>query len=240
MQQIMVTNTRYQRIVEMLNRRQPDLTMIMDGVHKTHNLAAIARTCDAVGIGWIHAVSPDGYLHLGHKRASGTEKWVAVASHANIEDAYRHLKREGFTIVAAVLRADALEFDQIDYTRPTAIAVGNELDGLSGEALDGADACVRIPVQGAVESLNVSVATALILYEAMRQRRAVGFYERRRISDEDFTRLAVCSSDLAAVALRERLGEAVDSIITFSDGYPARQNSGPVCSAQPQLLSVRA
>jgi len=186
----MVTNTRYQRIVEMLNRRQPDLTMIMDGVHKTHNLAAIARTCDAVGIGWIHAVSPDGYLHLGHKRASGTEKWVAVASHANIEDAYRHLKREGFTIVAAVLRADALEFDQIDYTRPTAIAVGNELDGLSGEALDGADACVRIPVQGAVESLNVSVATALILYEAMRQRRAVGFYERRRISDEDFTRLA--------------------------------------------------
>jgi len=190
MQQIMVTNTRYQRIVEMLNRRQPDLTMIMDGVHKTHNLAAIARTCDAVGIGWIHAVSPDGYLHLGHKRASGTEKWVAVASHANIEDAYRHLKREGFTIVAAVLRADALEFDQIDYTRPTAIAVGNELDGLSGEALDGADACVRIPVQGAVESLNVSVATALILYEAMRQRRAVGFYERRRISDEDFTRLA--------------------------------------------------
>ena len=190
MQQIMVTNTRYQRIVEMLNRRQPDLTMIMDGVHKTHNLAAIARTCDAVGIGWIHAVSPDGYLHLGHKRASGTEKWVAVASHANIEDAYRHLKREGFTIVAAVLSADALEFDQIDYTRPTAIAVGNELDGLSGEALDGADACVRIPVQGAVESLNVSVATALILYEAMRQRRAVGFYERRRISDEDFTRLA--------------------------------------------------
>ena len=190
MQQIMVTNTRYQRIVEMLNRRQPDLTMIMDGVHKTHNLAAIARTCDAVGIGWIHAVSPDGYLHLGHKRASGTEKWVAVASHANIEDAYRHLKREGFTIVAAVLRADALEFDQIDYTRPTAIAVGNELDGLSGGALDGADACVRIPVQGAVESLNVSVATALILYEAMRQRRAVGFYERRRISDEDFTRLA--------------------------------------------------
>ena len=124
MQQIMVTNTRYQRIVEMLNRRQPDLTMIMDGVHKTHNLAAIARTCDAVGIGWIHAVSPDGHLHLGHKRASGTEKWVAVASHANIEDAYRHLKREGFTIVAAVLRADALEFDQIDYTRPTAIAVG--------------------------------------------------------------------------------------------------------------------
>ena len=190
MQQIMVTNTRYQRIVEMLNRRQPDLTMIMDGVHKTHNLAAIARTCDAVGIGWIHAVSPDGHLHLGHKRASGTEKWVAVASHANIEDAYRHLKREGFTIVAAVLRADALEFDQIDYTRPTAIAVGNELDGLSREALDGADACVRIPVQGAVKSLNVSVATALILYEAMRQRRAVGFYERCRISDEDFTRLA--------------------------------------------------
>ena len=190
MRQIVVTNTRYQRIVEMLNRRQPDLTIIMDGVHKTHNLAAIARTCDAVGIGWIHAVNRDGHLHLGHKRASGAEKWVAVATHASIADAYRHLKHEGFAIVAAVLRADALEFDQIDYTRPTAIAVGHELDGLSEEAVDGADTCVRIPVQGVVESLNVSVATALILYEAMRQRRAAGFYERRRISDEDFSRLA--------------------------------------------------
>jgi tRNA (guanosine-2'-O-)-methyltransferase len=185
-----VTVKRYRRIVEMLNRRQPDLTVIMEGVHKAHNLAAIARSCDAVGIGRIHAVSEDTGVHLGHKKASGTEKWVDVRVHATIESVCQQLQDEKFTIVAACIEADAKEYDQVDYTRPTAIVVGNELDGLTVRALDAADCIIRIPVYGMVKALNVSVATALILYEAMRQRRAAGFYGQRRISDADFVRLA--------------------------------------------------
>ena len=185
-----MTVERYRRIVEMLNRRQPDLTVIMDGVHKAHNLAAIARTCDAVGIGRIHAITDHSRIRLGHKKASGTEKWVDVSVHADVEDVCQELRDEKFRILAACAGADAQEYDQIDYTVPTAIVVGNELDGLSARAIDVADCSIRIPVYGMVESLNVSVATALILYEAMRQRRTAGFYENRRINDEEFVRLA--------------------------------------------------
>lgn len=174
----------------MLNRRQPDLTVIMEGVHKAHNLAAIARSCDAVGIGRLHAVSDQSGIRLGHKKASGTEKWVDVSVHADIRDVCQTLRREKFQILAAWVGIEAKEYDKVDYARPTAIVVGNELDGLSACAIDEADHTIRIPVYGMVESLNVSVATAVILYEAMRQRRAAGLYERRRISDEEFVKLA--------------------------------------------------
>ena len=174
----------------MLNRRQPDLTVIMDGVHKAHNLAAIARTCDAVGIGRIHAVSDHSGIHLGHKKAGGTEKWVDVSVHRDIEDVCQQLRDNNFQILAACIGMEAKEYDKVDYALPTAIVVGNELDGLSARAIDAADCSIRIPVYGMVESLNVSVATALILYEAMRQRRAAGLYEYRRINDEEFATLA--------------------------------------------------
>ena len=185
-----MTTERYHRIVETLNRRQPDLTVVMEGVHKAHNLAAIARTCDAVGIGRIHAVTASSQIRLGHKRAGGTEKWVDVALHADVADVCRQLRSDNFTIMAACVGVDAQAYEKIDYAQPTAILVGNELDGLSAKALNEADCRIQIPVYGMVESLNVSVAAALILYEAMRQRRSAGLYRQRRIGDEEFTRLA--------------------------------------------------
>ncbi|MFT4560678.1 MAG: tRNA (guanosine-2'-O-)-methyltransferase [Gammaproteobacteria bacterium] len=181
---------RFSRIVSTLQRRQPDLTIAMESLHKTRNLGAIARTCDAVGIGEIHAISSDPTnVTLGHKTAGGTEKWLLLQHHMTILGAYDEFRKMGFAILAAGLSDDAVDFRSVDYTQPTAIVVGSELDGLSNDASMQADQLIKVPLLGMVESLNVSVATGIILYEAARQREAAGQYESQRICDDDYHRL---------------------------------------------------
>ncbi|MBW1644782.1 MAG: tRNA (guanosine(18)-2'-O)-methyltransferase TrmH [Deltaproteobacteria bacterium] len=180
---------RFAKIAAVLRRRQPDLTVVMDNVHKPHNLAAIARTCDAVGIQEVHAVSADHGIRLTQRAASGCRKWITIRSHRSIADAYRELRRRGFRLYAAHLDDRARDFREIDYTAPTAIVVGAELDGLSPAAAAGSDGTLIIPLAGFVQSLNVSVATALILFEAYRQRQAAGFYDHCRLDGETYRRL---------------------------------------------------
>ena len=139
--------TRYARICEMLARRQPDLTVCMEQVHKPHNVSAIIRTADAVGVHEVHAVWPG-------------------------------LKGQGMQILASHLSDNAVDFREIDYTRPTCILMGQEKTGITQEALALADRDIIIPMIGMVQSLNVSVASALILYEAQRQRQNAGMYLR--------------------------------------------------------------
>jgi tRNA (guanosine-2'-O-)-methyltransferase len=183
-------NSRFERIAATLNRRQPDLTIAMENVHKTRNLGALARTCDAVGIGTIHAIAPDPTgIKLGHKTAGGTEKWMTLCHHQTTTSACEEFQRWGLNILAAGVGADAIDFRSIDYRQPTVVIVGSELDGLSNDALEKADQRIQIPLMGMVESLNVSVATGIILYEAARQRDAAGLYERRRIGDGEYNQL---------------------------------------------------
>ena len=161
----------------------------MENVHKTRNLGAIARTCDAVGIGRIHAIAPaNAPVHVGHKAASGTEKWVEVQRHSSTDDAFAVLRQAGFSIVAADVGPGTCDFREIDFVRPTALVLGSELDGLSATSLAAADARVQVPLVGMVESLNVSVAVGVTLYEALRQRELAGCYACRRIGDEEFCR----------------------------------------------------
>lgn len=183
-----MTPARERRIREVLSRRQPDLTVVMDRVHKPHNLAAIARTCDAVGVFELHAVPlPGAATRLRRdKAAGGAGKWLPLRRHADIGTAYRHLRRRGMQIYAAHDSAGAVDFRALDYTLPTAIVVGAELDGISEAAVADADGAVSVPMLGMTRSLNVSVAAAVILYEAQRQREAAGFYTARRLADDVF------------------------------------------------------
>lgn len=180
---------RYQRLSEVLNRRQPDLTVVMDNVHKPHNLAAITRTCDAVGILEAHAVSSSSSIRLSQKAAGGCKKWIAIKTHKTIQEAYSNLRQRGFKIYAAHFDSHARDFRQLDYTHPTAIVVGAELDGISAKAVDSCDGTINIPMVGLVQSLNVSVATALILFEAQRQRQAAGMYNSPRLGHHTYKRL---------------------------------------------------
>jgi len=174
----MPTDRRAARVFEVLARRQPDLTVLAEDVYKPHNLSAMLRSCDAVGIGTVHAVQPTGGVPTFQATSASAEKWVDLVVHEEVEAAIDALRGEGRQILAAHLSADARDYRDVDYVRPTAILFGNERSGVSERAAARADAHVVIPMLGMVRSLNVSVAAAVILFEAQRQRRAAGRYAR--------------------------------------------------------------
>ncbi|TPG57333.1 tRNA (guanosine(18)-2'-O)-methyltransferase TrmH [Ewingella americana] len=174
-----MTPERYARICEMLAARQPDLTVCMEEVHKPHNIAAVIRTADAVGVHEIHAVWPSSRMRTLVSSAAGSNSWVQVKTHQTIRDAVAKMKAKGMQVLATHLSDKAVDFRTIDYTRPTCILLGQEKTGITPEALTLADSDIVIPMAGMVQSLNVSVASALILYEAQRQRENAGMYQRQ-------------------------------------------------------------
>ena len=184
-----MTPERYQKLKNILNSRQPDLTVLMEELHKPRNFAAILRSCDAVGTLEAHAVAPDGIPFNRPKAAAGSTRWVKIRRHNTIAESVENLKARGMNIIAAHPSADALDFRDYDYTQATAIIMGSELEGLSDEALSMTDNVVVIPMQGMVQSLNVSVSAALILFEAQRQRQQAGLYNRRHIDDATYHKL---------------------------------------------------
>ncbi len=181
-----MTPDRFQRIQSVLATRQPDLTVCMEEVHKPNNVSAIIRTADAVGVHKVHAVWPkDGMRVLSHTSA-GARNWVELETHDNMVNAVNALKEQGMQVLATNLSDSAIDFRDVDYTKPTAIILGGEKNGITPEALALADQDIIIPMVGMVQSLNVSVASALILYEAQRQRQIAGMYdlEKTQLSDE--------------------------------------------------------
>ncbi len=168
----------------MLHNRQPDLTVVMDNVNKAHNLSAIIRSCDSVGIETIHAVSYRTSIYTEQKAAAGSSKWITMKLYPDIESVYAKLSGSGMQILVATNSNACLDFRAVDYTIPTALVVGAEWDGVSQEAIKGADIDITIPMLGMGESLNVSVATAVVLFEAQRQRSLKGMYHQPRIGKE--------------------------------------------------------
>jgi len=173
-----------------LDRRQPDLRVLLDGVHKPHNLSAVMRTCDAVGVMEAHAVPPTGGIPPLNHTAQGAQRWVKLHRHHDAVEGLRSLKAKGFALYAAHFSDQAMDFREPDYTRPTAIVLGTEKFGVSEEALAECDGEIVIPMAGMTQSLNVSVATALILYEAQRQRLAAGMVQPHPLDEEPWKTLA--------------------------------------------------
>jgi tRNA (guanosine-2'-O-)-methyltransferase len=174
----MATLDRQERLDRVLGQRQHDLTVFAESLQKPRNFSAIVRTCDAVGINQMHAVPGEEGLAIHWKTSQGAEKWVQVRAHETLLSGCRFLQERGFQLIAAHLSDSATDYRELDYTRPTALLVGTELFGVSEAALAEADRQVMIPMLGVTQSLNVSVACAIVLYEAMRQRQAAGMYDR--------------------------------------------------------------
>jgi len=184
-----MTPERFEKISTVLSRRQMDLTVLMEHVSTPHNLAAIARTCDAVGIFEAHAVTDLQQIELKQRAASGSRKWVQVRTYESLEPAFAVLRQQNMQILCAHFDQNAVDFRDVDYTKPTAIVLGAELTGISDEALSKADGSIIVPMFGMIQSLNVSVASALILYEAQRQRMEAGLYDIRHMNDQTFENL---------------------------------------------------
>lgn len=175
------TERRRQRIRLVLERRQSDLAVVLEDVHDLHNVSAVLRSCDAVGVLDVHVV----YVHeemphraFARQTSASAAKWMRIHKHASIAACYDELHRQRLSILTAALSATGRDLHALDLKQPTALVFGNEMRGASEEAIAQADGAFRIPMMGMVESLNISVACAVTLYEALRQRRSAGRYER--------------------------------------------------------------
>ncbi len=172
---------RYHRIKQVLEKRQPDLTVLTEDVHKPHNLSAIIRTCDAVGILDVHSINTTDDFPTFSQVSQGSDKWIFLHTHPDIQTAITHLKSQNVNIYAAHFSEQSLDYRDIDYTQPTAILLGAEKWGVSEQAANLVDGHIIIPMLGMVQSLNVSVAAAVILFEAQRQRLAKKMYDISRL-----------------------------------------------------------
>ncbi len=173
----MPTERRIKRMKEVLRNRQRDLAVVCENIHDPHNVSAILRSCDATGVGSVYLLySEEAFPQLGKKSSASARKWVDVHRYRRHDTLRSVLKEGGLTIYATHVSPTAKSIYEIDWTRPSAIIMGNEHRGVSEEALAIADETIHIPMFGMVESLNVSVATAVILYEICRQRMASGLY----------------------------------------------------------------
>lgn len=179
-----MTPERYSRITQVLNHRQPNLTVITDEVHKGRNISAIIRNCDAVGVDTMHVVRPKADYRHYNGTALGSHKQVDTVLHDSVVDAVTGLQEQNFQVVVAHLSDSALNYQDIDYTKATELLVGTENHGPSTTALELADVQITIPMVGMVGSYNVSVASAIILSEAYRQRKLSGLYDHVRWSKE--------------------------------------------------------
>lgn len=179
------TERRIARLRATLERRQSDLHLVLENVHDPHNVSAVLRTCDAVGVGAVHLVyTYETFPKIGRTSSASAYKWTTLERHDSIEACYDTLRSIGCRIYATDLTDRAEELYDIDLASPVAIVFGNEHRGVSEAASRLADGNLRIPMVGLIQSLNISVACAVTLYEAMRQRRAAGRYDAPTIAPD--------------------------------------------------------
>lgn len=166
-----MTKEREEKIKRVMKNRQKNLTVIFENIHDPHNVSAILRTCDAVGVGEVHLLyTTEPFPKLGKKSSASAKKWITVHKWKTHKECFTFLKKKKFSIVGTSLHSGSTELYDFDFTKRMALVMGNEHRGISDVALSFCDATLYIPMKGMIQSLNVSVAAAVILYEALRQR----------------------------------------------------------------------
>ncbi len=181
---------RTKKMEDVLARRQPDLTVVMENIHDPHNVSAMLRSCDAVGVMQVELLyTVEKFPRIGRKSSSSANKWLARRKHTSVEECYAALRSEGFKIYATRLDSDGCSLYDLNLKQRVALVFGNEHRGVSDEAARLADRNFHIPMMGMIQSLNVSVACAVTLYEALRQRLSAGDYGTRKLPPEEFREL---------------------------------------------------
>ncbi|MFP5238240.1 MAG: TrmH family RNA methyltransferase [Acidobacteriota bacterium] len=180
------TDNRKERILGVLARRQKDLTVVLNNIHDPHNVSAVLRSCDAFGVSEAHLLYTDTpFPTLGHKSSASAKKWVPLTRHKSAAEMVKGFRAKGMQVLSTGFGPQAKPLTEWDLSLPTAVIMGNEHDGVAEELAALAPDHIYIPMQGMVQSLNVSVATAVILYEAFRQRMAKGMYDEPGFTMEE-------------------------------------------------------
>ena len=161
---------RFKRIKSVLNRRIENLTVLVESVNKPHNLSAIIRSCDAAGVHQAHFLSKSRDMQTFNSTAQGSQKWVGIKNHDSTSAAISYLRKKDFILYGTSFNKKSIDYRELDFTKNTCFVLGSEKWGLSDELISQVDESIYIPMSGMVQSLNVSVAAAILLFEAVRQR----------------------------------------------------------------------
>jgi tRNA (guanosine-2'-O-)-methyltransferase len=191
-----MTPDRKKRIEEVLVRRQPDLTIVMENVFDPHNISAVMRTCDAVGIQDVYILNTKIPRHKkwGSKSSSSAAKWLTIHQFEDAETCFNALRLRYDKIYSTHLSSDSISLYDIDFTQRVALVFGNEHSGVSEEIRALCDGNFIIPQFGIIRSLNISVACAISIYEASRQKLLAGHYDAVRLSQHEYQKLYECWS----------------------------------------------
>ena len=181
-----MTPERSDRLTKVLNKRQPDLTVVLENVFDPHNISAVMRTCDAVGIQDIyilnHKIPP--HRKWSEKTSSSAAKWLTIHQFTDAEECFAALRKNYKKIYTTHLSSDAVSLHELNLVEPVALIFGNEHSGVSEEIIAMADGNFIIPQVGIIKSLNISVACAVSLYEAFRQKNNAGHYDEVKLEGE--------------------------------------------------------
>ncbi|MEP6584203.1 MAG: RNA methyltransferase [Ginsengibacter sp.] len=180
-----MTPERHNRLTSVLNKRQPDITVVLENVFDPHNVSAVMRTCDAVGIQDVYILNNRIPPHKkwGYRSSSTANKWLNIHQFTEAESCFKEIRKGYKHIYTTHLSEDSVEIFDLDFTESIALVFGNETFGVSEEILKFSDGNFIIPQVGIIKSLNISVACAVTLYEAFRQKKAKGHYLKSRISE---------------------------------------------------------
>jgi tRNA (guanosine-2'-O-)-methyltransferase len=186
-----MTPEREERILNVLNKRQDNVVIVLENVFDPHNISAVMRTCDAVGVQEIYVLNTRIPRHKkwGAKSSSSADRWLTVRQYTDAAACFADLRKKVDRIVTTHLSSDAVSLYEMDLTGRIALVFGNEHSGVSEEIRALSDGNFIIPQVGIIKSLNISVACAVSLYEAFRQKSVAGHYAQRSLPDDMFKAL---------------------------------------------------
>lgn len=186
-----MTSQRYDRLTSVLNHRQPDLTVVLENVFDPHNVSAVMRTCDAVGIQDVYILNDRIPPHKkwGYRSSSTAAEWLTVHQFTDAETCFKEIRKKYQKIYTSHLNENSADVYKMDLTQSIALVFGNETFGVSDGIRKYSGGDFVIPQVGIIKSLNISVACAVTLYEAFRQKNEKGHYNESRLSDPDMLEL---------------------------------------------------
>ena len=186
-----MTPERHKRLSDVLMKRQPDITVVLENVFDPHNVSAVMRTCDAIGIQDIYILNNRIAPHKkwGYRSSSTAAEWLTIHQFDNVEDCFKELRSKYEKILVTHLSEHSRELHQVDFTQSLALVFGNERFGVGEEIRALSDGDLIIPQVGIIKSLNISVACAVTLYEAFRQKTIAGHYNSSRLPKAQFEQL---------------------------------------------------
>jgi tRNA (guanosine-2'-O-)-methyltransferase len=186
-----MTPERREKLLAVLQKRQNNLTVVLENVFDPHNETAVMRTCDSVGIQDIFIINnrKPPKRAWGFRSGGSAKKWLTVHEFTHPEECFKELRTRYNKILTTHLATDSVSLYDIDFTNSIALVFGNERFGVSDEARALSDGNFVIPQMGIVQSLNISVACAVSLYEAYRQKEQAGHYKQQNLPNDQLQEL---------------------------------------------------